>query len=446
MKKILFSIAFVLLSTLGFSQQTKNVSDSTTQLYAIDSHGDTVLVLNSRYYKAANKSRLSFLYDSVFFAGLNLTNAQIIAGLGYAPAVNPDWNSGGGLSFIYNKPNLFSGQYADLTGSPSVLSQFFNDVNFTTADGYAELTNKVGDISMWSNNVGYVTANGTIYQYMRGDGTLDLFPTIDWNATIGSLGFIVNKPTALSQFYNDSAFLSPSTPAYFTNKTGNISMWNNNVGYLTNINNSQVLAALGFTPYNSSNPSGFISSINNSMIVTALGYTPINPNGSTSQYFRGDGSKATFPTIPAAQIQSDWAQASSGSVDFIKNKPTIPSTVVTSVDGVTRSITGTTYTISSTQAARVYYTIEISCTASIGSSSVGNVLFQYSVNGGTTWIDGGEVKNSNTVTLAIALNSVNVQRGVIPFEVPANALCRMTQSSTGTTTISYIRGSERLYN
>jgi hypothetical protein len=31
------------------------------------------------------------------------------------------------------------------------------------------------------------------------------------------------------------------------------------------------------------------------------------------------------PTIPAAQIQSDWTQANNAAVDFIKNKPTIPS-------------------------------------------------------------------------------------------------------------------------
>lgn len=30
------------------------------------------------------------------------------------------------------------------------------------------------------------------------------------------------------------------------------------------------------------------------------------------------------PTIPAAQIQSDWAQTDNTKVDFIKNKPTIP--------------------------------------------------------------------------------------------------------------------------
>jgi len=32
----------------------------------------------------------------------------------------------------------------------------------------------------------------------------------------------------------------------------------------------------------------------------------------------------TALAIPAAQIQSDWNQASSASLDFIKNKPTIP--------------------------------------------------------------------------------------------------------------------------
>jgi hypothetical protein len=34
-------------------------------------------------------------------------------------------------------------------------------------------------------------------------------------------------------------------------------------------------------------------------ITTALGYTPPNPNGTNLQYIAGDGSKVTFPTIPA---------------------------------------------------------------------------------------------------------------------------------------------------
>jgi len=53
------------------------------------------------------------------------------------------------------------------------------------------------------------------------------------------------------------------------------------------------------------------------------------------------------PSIPAAQIQSDWTQASSGSLDYIKNKPTIP--VITGKrdisDTIANSGTATNYNL-----------------------------------------------------------------------------------------------------
>lgn len=52
--------------------------------------------------------------------------------------------------------------------------------------------------------------------------------------------------------------------------------------------------------------------------------------GTTSQYFRGDLSLATFPSIPAAQIQSDWNQSNNALLDYIKNKPSIPAAQVNS--------------------------------------------------------------------------------------------------------------------
>ena len=36
---------------------------------------------------------------------------------------------------------------------------------------------------------------------------------------------------------------------------------------------------------------------------------------------------SNLPTIPAAQIQSDWTQTNTAALDFIKNKPTLPATV-----------------------------------------------------------------------------------------------------------------------
>lgn len=61
--------------------------------------------------------------------------------------------------------------------------------------------------------------------------------------------------------------------------------WVGNQGYITGITSSDVTSALGYTPYNSTNPNGYITGISSSDVTTALGYTPYNssnPNGYTS--------------------------------------------------------------------------------------------------------------------------------------------------------------------
>jgi len=44
-------------------------------------------------------------------------------------------------------------------------------------------------------------------------------------------------------------------------------------------------------------------------------------SGTTGQYVRGNGTVANFPTIPPAQVQSDWNQSNNSAIDFVKNKP-----------------------------------------------------------------------------------------------------------------------------
>lgn len=123
-----------------------------------------------------------------------------------------------------------------------------------------------------------------------------------------------------------------------------------------------------------------------------------------------------------------------------------PAQIVYSInDGVTRPIDSTPFTISTIYAARFYYTISIQCTATIGGSADGKILFQYSIDAGANWISSGELENTNTVTLAIALNSSTKQTAVLCGEVPPNALCRLVPTTAGTTVITYIRGSEILY-
>ena len=93
----------------------------------------------------------------------------------------------------------------------------------------------------------------------------------------------------------------------------NITELNNNAGFITGITSTDVTNALGYTPYNSSNPRGYTSNVGT---VTSVNNTSPDANGNVSI------------TLPDAQIQSDWNQSDDTAVDYIKNKPTIPSGVV----------------------------------------------------------------------------------------------------------------------
>jgi hypothetical protein len=121
---------------------------------------------------------------------------------------------------------------------------------------------------------------------------------------------------------------------------------------------------------------------------------------------------------------------------------TVTQYIPTITSAVTRPINGTTFTVSSTKQAFVNYNVTISCTATIGSASTGSVALQYSVDAGSNWITVGTVSNSNTVTLAIVLNSVQVSGYQLSGYIPTNALVRMNSSSSGTTVISYVTGQE----
>lgn len=111
--------------------------------------------------------------------------------------------------------------------------------------------------------------------------------------------------------------------------------------------------------------------------------------------------------------------------------------------GVSRTINSTSFTPSTAKAYRVTYNVTIACTATIGGSASGKVELQY--YNGSTWVTVNEMFNSNNVTLAITLNSVNTQTVSIVGEFAANTQLRLVPTTTGTTTITYVRGSEILY-
>ena len=69
-------------------------------------------------------------------------------------------------------------------------------------------------------------------------------------------------------------------------------------GYITGITSGMVTTALGFTPYNATNPSGYITGITSGMVTTALGYTPYN-SSNPSGYITGYTETDTLATVTA---------------------------------------------------------------------------------------------------------------------------------------------------
>lgn len=92
---------------------------------------------------------------------------------------------------------------------------------------------------------------------------------------------ITGKPTTVATSGITDAVSLAGAQA-LSNKTGNISQWTNNAGYLTGITSGLVTGALGFTPYNATNPSGYLTGINSGQVTIALGYTPVNPASTPS--------------------------------------------------------------------------------------------------------------------------------------------------------------------
>ena len=120
----------------------------------------------------------------------------------------------------------------------------------------------------------------------------------DWNQSDNmAVDYIKNKPTIPSSVTVDQIYDGTSA-----NAQSGVAIAS--AGFLTGITSSDVTTALGYTPYNSTNPSGYITGITSSDVTTALGYTPYNstnPNG----YITGITSSDVTTALGYTPCQAD---------------------------------------------------------------------------------------------------------------------------------------------
>ena len=127
----------------------------------------------------------------------------------------------------------------------------------------------------------------------------------------------------------------------------------------------------------------------------------------------GDAFIQNKPTIPAAQIQSDWTQATASALDFIKNKPTIPAaqiqsdwdqTTDTALDFIKNKpiITSSPWTLDGTTIKPAIATNDVETTASLKTKQVWSDAV--TLTGATVTPD---FKDGNCFILSGAITTVN---------------------------------------
>lgn len=120
--------------------------------------------------------------------------------------------------------------------------------------------------------------------------------------------------------------------------------------------------------------------------------------------------------------------------------------IVTSQSAATRSL-NTAFQVSSSRASMVFYSVRIATTVSIGSNQDGDVILEVASDSGfTSNVQTISIaENGQTITLAIALNSVQTQTIVVSGYVPIGYYVRLrTVNNTGTPTYTFRAGQEVL--
>jgi hypothetical protein len=245
--------------------------------------GNVTTALGFTPYNATNPSG--------YISGI--TSSNVTTALGYTPensALKGSANGyasldGSGLVPASQLPSYVDDvlEYANLAGFPATGATgkiyVALDTNKTyrwSGSAYVYITSgavdsvagKTGVVSLASSDVGLGNVENKSSATIRSE--------ISSANVTGALGFTPYNSTNPSGYITTSAlsgYLTSATAASTYQPVG---------AYLTGITSSQVTTALGFTPYNSSNPSGYITGITSANVTTALGFTPYsnaNPSG-----------------------------------------------------------------------------------------------------------------------------------------------------------------------
>lgn len=176
----------------------------------------------------------------------------------------------------------------------------------------------------------------------------------------------------------------------------------------------------------------------------------MTPTSGTMVYFGSD-------LVPVATTVAAFAAdlglapvALSGAYSDLSGKPAIPS-VARTTSTLSLSLVGTGATgtqISSTKDSSVRACISTSTTSTIGGPSTSVVALKICATNNATegsWTTVATLENDQTITLALALNSIQVMKGQLLADVPAGWYVKLVNSGSGTHTEAFVSGQQTIY-
>lgn len=271
-----------------------------------------------------------------------------------------------------------------------------NTINFTNDSGYI-INTATGNSSITVN--GTATAKSQAINIGTGSQATGNYGTALGAYSFGNASHAVGignyaKATADYAIQINKGTNSTSNSLYVGFNSDNYQLLDGTTGLIPDARISNNIARTSAIPTSTTVAGwGFITGINSSDVTTALGYTPVNPSSLATVATSGSyNDLSNKPTIPAAQVNSDW-NAVSGVAEIL-NKPTIPT--------ATSQLTNDSGFIDSSDLTDVI--VPISYTS--GTSSGTNV------NNGTYWVirysngwvrQGGHYTAGSTTNITINL-------------------------------------------
>lgn len=279
-------------------------------------------------------------------------------------------------------------------------------------------------------------------------------------------------PLLISTFTNDMGFITAGAIPT------NVSAFTNDASYVTASSLATSLSSYVLT----------------SDFTTALALKFNVPVGSTSQYLRGDGTLAAFPSIPTVPTEvssftndanyvnasgltsaltsyaltavlSSYVTTSSltTTLALFSNTTAMNAAIAAAVAAIaipsvaratstdTISLVGTGATgaqVHATKDSTVRYNVSTSTTSTIGGPATSLVALKICATNDATeanWTTVATFESDQTITLAIILNSVQTVKGQLSADVPAGWYRKLVNSGSGTHAEAFVSGQKTIY-